>query len=56
MSAESESARIRAELLATRGARLCGLGGCQVITQGGTEGLRQHRLYVHSADEWMEET
>lgn len=50
--AAAESARIRADLLATPGAKLCGIGGCQVITQGGAEGLRRHRQYIHAGENW----
>ena len=49
MNAAAESARVRAELLATRGAHLCGTQGCQVITQNGLEGLRQHARVVHGS-------
>lgn len=47
----AESARIRAELKMTKGAKLCGLGSCQVITQGGAAGLRQHRQVVHAVED-----
>ena len=53
MSAEAESARIRQELLDTPGTRLCGVKDCQVITQGGPEGLRQHQQVVHFNDQWL---
>lgn len=47
------AAKIRAALKMTRGARLCGVGGCQVITQGGADGLRQHRQVIHPGDTWF---
>lgn len=50
---DAESARIRAELKMTKGARLCGLKGCQVITQGGAAGLKRHREYVHADEIWL---
>lgn len=55
MNPAAESARIRAELKMTPGARMCGLNGCTVITQGGNDGLRQHRQVVHAGEQWIED-
>jgi len=49
----AESARVRDVLLALPGALRCGVGDCQVITQGGAHGLRQHQQVVHFTDEWL---
>ena len=56
MATETErvSMQIRAALRAAPGTNTCGIGGCQVITQGGREGLARHRQVVHYADQWIE--
>lgn len=38
---------IRYELLAVPGALECEYEDCQVITQGGEEGMTLHLLYIH---------
>ena len=47
------SAQIRADLRQLPGARICGINGCQVITQGGDRGLREHRQVCHATDQWV---
>jgi len=39
--------RIRTELLSVPGSLVCGYGDCQVITQGGEDGLAMHQLVIH---------
>jgi len=41
------SMQIRRGLLATRGARMCPMPGCMVITQDSQEGERKHLAVVH---------
>ena len=51
--------KIRLALLELPGAQVCLVGrsqyyaGCQVITQGGREGLIQHRRVVHPGQNWV---
>lgn len=50
---EHASAQIRMGLLATKGARICPLKPCMVITQGGAAGEFLHREVVHYGREWF---
>ena len=45
-----QNARIRSEIAGTPGALCCGVNGCQVITQGGRDGLRLHRQVIHGSE------
>jgi len=52
--------KVRLELLASAGAQVCLIGrtkarpGCQVITQGGPDGLKAHRQRCHYSDQRIE--
>jgi hypothetical protein len=50
--ADRMSQAVRNELLRTPGARCCPFPGCNVITQGGAHGERQHRQVVHQQANW----
>lgn len=46
-------ARVRAVLKMTPGARVCGINGCLVITQGGAAGLKLHQQKIHGEELWQ---